>query len=175
MSNLNDVDDRQQDHQQDRALRYDGKSDAFPSLPHVEFDGAAPLAQEAGRRSLFNALVTEDSDVVGLVAYSLYKQNKHDFLVAFSREWGRGPDERELAAYTLGEATARRLATYRHLAQETLAGRGPDSPQIQMSKGKPARASGGAAGGVSTQVNALTLVAVAAVFVWLVSRFGFSG
>ena len=105
MSNLNDVDDRQQDHQQDRALRYDGKSDAFPSLPHVEFDGAAPLAQEAGRRSLFNALVTQDSDVVGLLAYSLYKQNKHDFLVAFSRELGTRPAERAQSRYTPGAAT----------------------------------------------------------------------
>ena len=175
MSNLTDVDDRQQDRQQDRALRFDGRSDAFPTLPHVELNGAGPLAPEAGRRSLFNELVTEDSDVVGLVAYSLYKQNKHDFLVAFSREWGRGPDERELAAYTLGEATARRLATYRHLAQETLEGRGPDAQPIQTGKGKAARATTSSGAGVTTLVSALTLVAVAAVFVWLVSRFGFSG
>ncbi len=46
---------------------------------------------------------------MGLVAYSIYKQNKHDFLVAFSKTKGREPNEAEMAAYTMGESTPRAL------------------------------------------------------------------
>ncbi|RYC33496.1 hypothetical protein D3273_03230 [Lichenibacterium minor] len=38
------------------------------------------------------------------------------------------PEAAEVHSYLLGESTARRLATYRHLAQAVLDGRGPDVP-----------------------------------------------
>ena len=78
------------------------------------------------RTGVFTSLVKEDSDISGLVAYSIYKQNKLDWLQAFEAAKGRAPDEAELAAYIIGESTPRRLATYRHLAESTLAGNGPD-------------------------------------------------
>jgi len=67
--------------------------------------------------------VTPDEDVAGLVAYSLYKQNKRAWLDDFVKATGRMPNEAESRAYIIGENTERRLATYRHLAAETLAGR----------------------------------------------------
>lgn len=78
------------------------------------------------RVGVFASLVREDSDITGLVAYSIYKQNKLDWLQAFETIKGRAPNESELAAYIIGESTPRRLATYRHLAESTLAGKGPD-------------------------------------------------
>ena len=51
---------------------------------------------------------------------------------------GREPSENENAAYIIGEATPRRLATYRHLAKSTLAGSGPDVPSAT---GKPSERS----------------------------------
>lgn len=81
---------------------------------------------EVDRNDVFEKLVTADTDIVGLVAYSIYKQNKYDWLQTFNRMKGREPTEGEAAAYILGESTARRLSTYRHLAQATLEGRGPD-------------------------------------------------
>ena len=80
---------------------------------------------EGERNEVFGALVRDDSDIVGLVAYSIYKQNKHDWLIAFNKAKGREPTEGELSAYIIGENTPRRLATYRHLAEATLDGRGP--------------------------------------------------
>lgn len=84
------------------------------------------LAGDPERNVVFGSLVTGDADIVGLVAYSIYKQNKHDWLVAFEKNRGREPREDEQQAYIIGESTARRLATYRHLAQATLDGNGPD-------------------------------------------------
>lgn len=77
---------------------------------------------------VFTSLVTSDKDIVGLVAYSIYKQNKYDWLMAFSRMQGRMPNEAEAQSYLLGESTGRRLATYRHLAEATLDGRGLEVP-----------------------------------------------
>ena len=77
---------------------------------------------------VFTSLVTSDKDIVGLVAYSIYKQNKYDWLMAFSRMQGRMPNEAEAQSYLMGESTARRLATYRHLAEATLEGRGLEVP-----------------------------------------------
>ncbi len=77
---------------------------------------------------VFTSLVTGDKDIVGLVAYSIYKQNKYDWLMAFSRHRGRMPNPEEAHSYLYGESTPRRLATYRHLAEATLGGRGLEVP-----------------------------------------------
>jgi hypothetical protein len=89
--------------------------------------GLSP-AEDGDRNPVFTSLVKADGDIVGLVAYSIYKQNKLDWLLAFQRAIGREPNEQENMAYIIGEATPRRLATYRHLAESTLAGSGPDVP-----------------------------------------------
>ena len=81
---------------------------------------------ENDRNPVFEQLVAGDVDIVGLVAYSIYKQNKRDWLIAFRRVKNRAPTEDEASAYIIGESTPRRLATFRHLAQATLDGRGPD-------------------------------------------------
>lgn len=82
-------------------------------------------AEERERNAVFGSLVKGDEDIVGLVAYSIYKQNKHDWLVAFNKAKDREPNESEAYSYITGESTVRRLAIYRHLAQATLEGRGP--------------------------------------------------
>lgn len=84
-----------------------------------------PGDADGERNEVFTSLVTGDTDIVGLVAYSIYKQNKHDWLVAFNKHKSREPYEDELLAYIIGESTPRRLSTYRHLAEATLDGRGP--------------------------------------------------
>ena len=96
--------------------------------------GAGETADDGDRNPVFTSLVKGDGDIVGLVAYSIYKQNKLDWLLAFQRAAGREPNEQENVAYIIGEATPRRLATYRHLAESTLAGSGPDVPSAT---GKP--------------------------------------
>lgn len=88
-----------------------------------EIDGT-----EAERNTIFDSLVRVEGEVSGLVAYSIYKQNKRAWLNDFIKTTGRPPTEAESRAYIIGESTDRRLATYRHLAEATLAGQGPEAP-----------------------------------------------
>ena len=84
------------------------------------------MEPESDRNPVFEQLGAGDSDIGGLVAYSIYKQHKRDWLIAFKHTKGRMPSEDEAFAYIIGESTPRRLATFRHLAQATLDGRGLD-------------------------------------------------
>ena len=107
---------------------------------------------EAGRNRIFDALVTPDDDIAGLVAYSLYKQNKRAWLDDFIKATGRAPSDAESRAYIIGESTERRLSTYRHLAASTLAG-----------KGSRASAASGAASKANPIAGALWALAVVVV------------
>ena len=82
----------------------------------------AAAHDEAERNPIFDALVTPDGEVSGLVAYSIYKQNKRAWLDDFIKLTGRPPSEAESRAYIIGESTERRLATYRQLSATTLTG-----------------------------------------------------
>jgi len=104
----------------------------------VEVDGT-----EAERNTIFDSLVKVEGEVAGLVAYSIYKQNKRAWLHDFIKATGRPPNEAESRAYIIGESTERRLATYRHLAAGTLAGEGPEAPSsagraTRQTHGRPA-------------------------------------
>jgi hypothetical protein len=122
--------------------------------------------EDGDRNPVFTSLVKADGDIIGLVAYSIYKQNKLDWLLAFQRATGREPNEQENVAYIIGEATPRRLATYRHLAESTLAGSGPDVPS---GTGKPnersAYAYPGKLAGSQTRGATLAVYAILAIVV----------
>lgn len=93
------------------------------SVTRVVSSAEDPLEGIASvRDSIFDRLVTGDGDVVGLLAYSLSKQNKRDWLVAFRKEKGRDPDSVELDAFDIGETIDRRIGTYRKLAEVALSG-----------------------------------------------------
>ncbi len=130
------------------------------------------------RNAVFVNLVREDGDIIGLVAYTIYKQNKVDWLHAFQKALGRGPTDAELNAYIIGESTPRRLGTYRHLAGATLSGNGPDavaetawlsnsvgSRQVDQRKR-------GLGWIVSSVLSYAILAAAILVGVWLVARYG---
>jgi hypothetical protein len=92
-------------------------------LPRVEERlGALPEPVQADdpRNPMFELLVQNESDVTGLLAYALYKQNKRDWLIAFQATHGRDPDVAETEALILGERLPRRTATYRRLAEDLL-------------------------------------------------------
>ena len=86
----------------------------------VTISGSAQ--DESERNPIFDALVTPDGEVAGLVAYSIYKQNKRAWLDDFIKLTGRPPTDAESRAYIIGESTERRLSTYRQLAATTLSG-----------------------------------------------------
>jgi hypothetical protein len=93
--------------------------------PREDAESEAP---EAEHNTIFDNLVKVEGEVAGLVAYSIYKQNKRAWLHDFIKATGRPPTDAESRAYIIGESTERRLATYRHLAAATLAGQGPETP-----------------------------------------------
>ena len=131
----------------------------------------SPAAPEE-RAGVFRQLVTDDGDIAGLVAYSIYKQNKLDWLNAFTAVKGRAPKDDELASYIIGEGTPRRLATYRHLAEATLAGNGPDIGGPAGEPRMPFRRAGvfGDRGGLSTGLVATYgVIAVLFIVVFLVA------
>ncbi len=130
------------------------------------------------RNAVFVNLVREDGDIIGLVAYSIYKQNKVDWLHAFQKSLGREPTDAELNAYIIGESTPRRLGIYRHLAGATLSGNGPDavSETAWLSNSIGSRPADQRQRGwgwiVSSVLSYAILAAAILVGVWLVARYG---
>ena len=99
---------------------------------------------EVERNPIFDALVGSDGEeVAGLVAYSIYKQNKRAWLDDFVKTTGRAPSEAETRSYIIGESTERRIATYRRLAASTLSGESP-SRSARWSKAPISRTAAGA-------------------------------
>jgi hypothetical protein len=119
-------------------------------------------AAEAEHNTIFDSLVTVEGEISGLVAYSIYKQNKRAWLHDFIKASGHPPSEAESRAYIIGESTERRLATYRHLAAATLAGQGPEAP---LSAGRSTRQADGRLASFYA-VWAIVLVAVVAVLAY---------
>ncbi len=140
------------------------------SVPLVE-----PAASGGDRNIVFPTLVKSDNDIAGLVAYSIYKQNKLDWLTAFEAAKRRAPDEAELAAYIIGEGTPRRLATYRHLAEATLAGHGPEIAGRPAPGRAPFQRRQGLVGGRAfTSGLIVTYALIALLFIigfWLAAHF----
>jgi hypothetical protein len=148
-----------------------------PSAPGVQSRprAVAAPAPDGERTGVFTSLVREDGDIAGLVAYSIYKQNKLDWLQAFEAAKGRVPVEAEVAAYIIGESTPRRLATYRHLAEATLAGTGPEPSSAGLGRPLLARDKGKVAGLPPRSVALAAVCAVLAVAVivafWLAAHY----
>ncbi len=141
----------------------------LPDMPRAanlkSVEPAAQSATEDERNPIFEALVTREGEVAGLVAYSIYKQNKRAWLQDFIKATGRPPSDAETRSYIIGESTDRRLVTYRHLAAATLAGQGPETP------GAYANAAGPARSGLFYVVGAIVLVAALGVL-WFALHSG---
>jgi hypothetical protein len=137
----------------------------------------ADLIDPAEHDGVFTGLVSGDRDVVGLVAYSLYKQHKYDWLAAFKDQRSRMPDMAEAQSYLLGESTPRRLATYRQLAEAVLAAR---DPAASGRRAGPARQERSAAlsrlraifgAGADDRMSTMQIVNLAAVLIGLLAIF----
>ena len=115
----------------------------LPEMPKIanlrSVDTLAASVADADRNPIFDALVSREGEIAGLVAYSIYKQNKRAWLQDFIKATGRPPTVAESRAYIIGESTERRLQTYRHLAAATLSGQGPDAPEGFVKVAAPTR------------------------------------
>jgi len=131
----------------------------LPDLPKIanlrSVETVAPVTADAEHNPIFDALVSREGEIAGLVAYSIYKQNKRAWLQDFIKATGRPPTDAESRAYIIGESTERRLQTYRHLAASTLAGQGPDAPEAYPKAAALARPAWFYAVGVAVLIAAL--------------------
>ncbi len=91
-----------------------------------------PLAAAIDReRALLAALVKDEDDAEGLVAFALHRRAFLDWFSAFEATEKREPDQGEIRLFLLGETAERRLAAYRERAALMI-----DAPKIDS--GAPA-------------------------------------
>lgn len=66
---------------------------------------------------IYNKLVLGGDDLVGLIAYSIYKQHKIEFINKYVEEAGKDPEEDDLRSFHLSSATDTQLELYRSQAE----------------------------------------------------------
>lgn len=70
---------------------------------------------------IFSDLVSDDDDLVGLIAYGLYKQHKIEFIKNYEDEHnGESPSEEECRAFAIATRTTSSLKGYRNKAERLL-------------------------------------------------------
>lgn len=84
--------------------------------------GPAPRGTEARRPAgpLYAHLVEGEDDVIGLVAYALYKRDKREFLANLQKQRGNPPTPDQLDAFTASVLTAGQRDRYRASARQVL-------------------------------------------------------
>ncbi|MEG0107744.1 MAG: hypothetical protein RR705_02690 [Lachnospiraceae bacterium] len=69
---------------------------------------------------IYEKLVISDDDLVGLVAYGIYKKHKIEFITRFKEEHQRDPEKGECEAFFITSTTESQLAKYRDQAESIL-------------------------------------------------------
>ena len=81
---------------------------------------ATPSGVGAPAHGIFSALVQDDSDLVGHVAYALYKREKLKFCEAESKRTGNAVTQQSIDAFILSCNLDTRIASYRSEAERLL-------------------------------------------------------
>lgn len=69
---------------------------------------------------IYEQLVKSEDDLVGLIAYAIYKKHKIEFITRIKKEKGQDPTEEECNAFFKASTTESQLAKYRNDAQSIL-------------------------------------------------------
>lgn len=73
------------------------------------------------RHQTFTKLVTDDKDFVGMVAYTIYKHEKLDWIAKFkAQNSNREPNEDELRQFNLTTDSDLRIQQYRQMAENSV-------------------------------------------------------
>ena len=48
---------------------------------------------------IYDKLVTDDADIAGAIAYSLYKKEKQAFIENFKQQYDKDPEEEDIASF----------------------------------------------------------------------------
>ena len=69
---------------------------------------------------IYDKLVTAEDDVVGLIAYGIYKKHKIEFITKIKEEQQREPTEEECRSFFAASTTSSQLDNYRNQAETML-------------------------------------------------------
>lgn len=69
---------------------------------------------------IYHQLVKAPTDVVGALAYTLYKNEKVDYIAKFTEKHGKPPTDDDLAHFHLTSTTSSRVAAYQQSAEVLL-------------------------------------------------------
>ena len=69
---------------------------------------------------IYAKLVTAEDDVVGLIAYGIYKKHKIEFITKIKDEHGREPTADECRSFFAASTTSSQLSNYRSQAETML-------------------------------------------------------
>jgi len=70
---------------------------------------------------IYSQLVSDDNDIIGMVAYGFYKKHKIEFIESVKAKHNREPNEEEWSAFMLASNTDGQLKKYLSWAENTLA------------------------------------------------------
>ncbi|MCM1028772.1 MAG: hypothetical protein NC342_00190 [Pseudoflavonifractor sp.] len=70
---------------------------------------------------IYSKLVRDDDDIIGMVAYGIYKKHKIEFIESIKKEYKREPNDEEWHAFALSTNTGSQLNKYISQADATLA------------------------------------------------------
>jgi hypothetical protein len=79
---------------------------------------AVPEGGESNRA--YDQLVSSDDDLIGLIAYALYKKDKRDFYVGWLEKHGSAPQSDHLKAFTASVLTLGQQLRYRTAARDMI-------------------------------------------------------
>lgn len=69
---------------------------------------------------IYEKLVSADDDLVGLIAYGIYKKHKIEFITKIKEEQGREPTDAECNSFFAASTTESQLQNYRSQAETML-------------------------------------------------------
>lgn len=69
---------------------------------------------------IYKELVTAEDDLVGLIAYGIYKKHKIEFITKIKKEYDREPNEGECQSFFAASTTESQLKNYRSQAETLL-------------------------------------------------------
>ncbi len=125
---------------------------AMPTAAAAEPPRAVAMMAGAGERApsrVFDHLVEGEDDVIGLITYSLYKQDKRDWLAGWKRQHGREPTADEMDAFVSAQLTFAQRDRYRTAARQVL----DAYASVAVDLEKPLIIRDGVAGRVETAVQ----------------------
>lgn len=70
---------------------------------------------------IYSKLVRDDDDIIGMVAYGIYKKHKIEFIESIKKEYNREPNQEEWHAFALSSNTDSQLEKYISQADNSLA------------------------------------------------------